>query len=181
MGAWVDYQNGVPFTVQGEYCHKLHQIPYHIEDGEIDEIDKFIQSTELPFKDEVLELSRLSFDQALFIPNRALRLISNLIALEALLNPGKAEVRYRVSRNLAVLLGSGQEDSIEIFEKMKKLYDTRSKIVHGNKIFNIKEDEVKLSERFAREAIKKFYSSGLNKVDLLKRINSMGFNSNRNW
>jgi hypothetical protein len=55
------------------------------------------------------------------------------MSLEVLFNLGQHDVRYRVSRSLAVLLGKDEEQSEYIFEEAKKAYDLRSKLVHTGK------------------------------------------------
>jgi len=57
--------------------------------------------------------------------------ISALISMEALFNDGPTDIKYKLSHRAAFLLGLCGMDPIETFNKLKELYDTRSKLVHG--------------------------------------------------
>ena len=59
--------------------------------------------------------------------------ISTMISLEALFNESPTNIKYKLSHRAAFLLGLCDEDPIEIFKKLKKIYDTRSNLVHGGK------------------------------------------------
>ena len=50
---------------------------------------------------------------------------------------GNAELNYRLARSLAVLLGKDKDESKDIFEKCKKIYNARSKYLHEGQTKNI--------------------------------------------
>jgi hypothetical protein len=52
------------------------------------------------------------------------------ISLEGIIQ-GNQELMYRIRRAVAIICGYNEESSEVIFENMKKIYDLRSKIVHG--------------------------------------------------
>jgi Apea-like HEPN len=52
--------------------------------------------------------------------------------LEALLSTGTAEISHQISERVAVLIGREPRERIEIYRKVKKLYDLRSRITHGD-------------------------------------------------
>lgn len=58
--------------------------------------------------------------------------ISATISMESLFNEGSSDIKYKISHRAAFLLGFCGIDPIEAFEKLKSLYVTRSKIVHGD-------------------------------------------------
>jgi hypothetical protein len=61
------------------------------------------------------------------------RLIALAIAIEALFSPSdQGELRYRISQNAAMLLGRSFDERMPIFESVRKMYDLRSKLVHGS-------------------------------------------------
>jgi hypothetical protein len=56
-------------------------------------------------------------------------------ALEALFAGGSTtEITYRLSLRAAKVLRATTEERIELFKRIKKLYGTRSKIVHGGQV-----------------------------------------------
>ncbi len=89
------------------------------------------------------------------------RLVDLVIAAEALFpgivgKPSSAELRYRLSMYVAGFLGSDREERRSIFERMRRAYDRRSSIVHGDAV-----DEgtvaqlVQDVEQFVREGLRK--------------------------
>lgn len=60
------------------------------------------------------------------------KIIDFIISLESLLGDGNTELIHRLSMRTGFLLGTKKE-SKDIRDFIKKIYDTRSKIVHGDK------------------------------------------------
>lgn len=168
--------NNIPKSFMRMRTH-LYVSPelYTLESSEIPDLKRFIQNTKLPFKESSLQLAFENFELSYKIHNINLSFLSLMISLETLFNPGRQELRYRVSRNTAVLLGKENEDSKMIFSKIKDLYDKRSKVVHTG-ISNIinKEDLLKL-RHYVRESIKEINKIGKSKNELLDLLNSCGF------
>ena len=99
---------------------------YTLEDSELEEINNYISTIELPFKENYLQIAFESFNLSYDTPIKELSFLSLMISLESLLNPSdNRELRYRISRNIAVLLGKDKKDSERIFSETKKFYDMR--------------------------------------------------------
>lgn len=98
-----------------------------------------------------------------------------MIGLETLLNPSHYEVRYRVSRNAAVLLGENREHSEEIFAQVKKLYDKRSEIVHSGKRRTIEKRDLLELRDYLRKAIIEIHHIGKEKNEITDLLDSHGF------
>src|SRR3972149_8242581 len=131
---YVDDEDGVRLVMGGgsEYFYGSDE-KYTIPRGQKRKLQDFIDNTSFPFRHEYLQLAFESFEMSYQVSNLALSFLSLMISLETMLNPGQVELRYRVSRNTAVLLGNKKIESEEIFRDMKDLYDKRSKLVHtGN-------------------------------------------------
>lgn len=73
-----------------------------------------------------------AFDQMAATANAALYLVALWSALEALFSPAHAELRFRVSALIAVFLEPPGAARLALQKKSAKLYDARSKIVHGD-------------------------------------------------
>ena len=154
---------------------------YTLEDLEILKLSKFIKNTKLPFLKPFLQLAFENLELSYQISDINLSFLTLMISLEALFVPkGGRELTYRVSRNTAVLLGRKEEDSKNIFLKVKKLYDKRSKFVHAEKsnIINIK--NLSKLRYYIRESIKEINKIGKNKDELIELLNSCGFGE-RPW
>ncbi len=148
---------------------------YTLEDSEILKLPKFIKNIKLPFTEPSLQIAFESFELSYQISDINLSFLTLMISLEALLNPGKQELTYKVSRNTAVLLGGKEDDSKNIFLKVKKLYDKRSKFVHGEKTNIIKIEDLLLLRYYIRESIKEINKIGKTRKELWDLLNSRGF------
>lgn len=78
--------------------------------------------------------------------------ISAMISLESLFNEGPSDIKYKLSHRASFLLGLSGVESVEAFEKLKALYNTRSKLVHGGGASSHDPDRGLIS-RYTRKAI----------------------------
>lgn len=155
--------------------------PFHINEKEADDANNFIRSNNLPFDDEILQMAFDSFELSCQTISLELSFISCMIAIESLLNPSDAEVTYRVSRNLAVLLGTDNESSEKLFKNMKRLYSVRSQMVHGKKLKNVVKGDLDTVRNYTKLALRTYLKIGQKRDVLLERLNSMGFDCIRQW
>lgn len=72
-----------------------------------------------------------------------LKMMLYTMALESLLGTSTTELSHRLAERSAIMLGATKEERIEIYTTIKKSYDNRSTIAHGDLL---KEDS-KFSER----------------------------------
>jgi hypothetical protein len=86
------------------------------------------------------------------------RLIDQMIAFEFLYVGDYKELAYKLALRTAFLLTRDQKEREVIFADMKKAYDLRSKIVHGNKQIKTSElyDIISKAEEYLRQSIRKF-------------------------
>ena len=127
--------------------------PYNLEISEIPVMQNFIRSVKLPFKKNFLNMAFENFELSYEVSDMQLAFLVLMIGLETLLNPSNYEVRYRVSRNTAVLLGENKADSEDIFAQVKELYDRRSEIVHtGERKVTAKKDLLKFRDYLEKQS-----------------------------
>ncbi|NQY01305.1 MAG: hypothetical protein HRT70_09325 [Flavobacteriaceae bacterium] len=75
-----------------------------------------------------------------------LRAISLSIVLETLFSPhSNSEITHQIAFNVANFAGNEKEDKKELYNRVKKYYSIRSKLVHGEKV---KEAELNLIKPF---------------------------------
>ena len=142
---------------------------------ELEELKDFISTNKLPSK-EYLKLAHDNFELSYEVSNPTLQFLSLINGLEALFNPGKYEIVYRISRNCAVLLGDGDESFAKnIFKDIKHFYGLRSKIVHGQKKINLKEEEVNKLREYLRKSIKKLLEIDKPKDRISELLTYSGF------
>ncbi|WP_157499000.1 HEPN domain-containing protein [Lysobacter sp. Root604] len=72
-----------------------------------------------------------TFDNAQFIPNHAMMMVSLWGALEAIFARAKAELRYSVSSNIATFLTPRGPERLQKQKEVQRLYDGRSAAAHG--------------------------------------------------
>jgi hypothetical protein len=58
--------------------------------------------------------------------------LSLMTVFEALLSTDKAEIIHQISERTAFMLETGEQARYEVYRKMKRLYNTRSRLVHGD-------------------------------------------------
>jgi hypothetical protein len=152
---------------------------FSLTEAEIPEAQSFLEKHRLPLQDPFVQLAFESFDLSYEIHDAGLAFLSLMIAMEVLLNPSDHELRYRVSRNTAVLLGQDRAQGEAIFKEVQGLYDKRSKLVHtGDRSLVSREDMLTL-RKHVREAIKEAMRSGMSKNALLSDLNACGFGERR--
>jgi hypothetical protein len=148
---------------------------YILDSSGVLALNRFIRETELPFKQEFINLAFENFDLSYTTHNIDLSFLSLMSALEALLNPGQDEVTYRISRNTATLLGKDKTDSQIIFDDVRSLYKKRSKILHEGKTGSVERKELGKLRFYVRESIKQINKLNTPKQELMQLLNSLGF------
>lgn len=118
--------------------------------------DHWEKSLGLLKKHSEVRLALDVIDRAQFVANRALILVSLWGALEALFSPGKTELRFRVSANIASYLEPSGNARHALHKKAMSLYDARSAAAHGAS----KEDTVAILGSFEllRRVLLKMFS-----------------------
>jgi len=171
--------------------HKTPAIPiygkYRIEDSDIAVLEKFL-SEDLSIPD-LLRLAIESFELAYRTTDLKIRFVLLMIGLESIFNrSGNDPIQHIISRHLALTLAESEEDFNELFKATKRLYITRSRIVHGNtdkkelEKINLKiNDELQELESLTRRVIMKLLwmydieSGTPNKDSLFEYLNRKGF------
>jgi hypothetical protein len=83
------------------------------------------------------------------------KFLNHVTAIEAMLSEG-TETTEKVSRRLAVLVSSRFGSMQETFEEFKEYYNTRSRILHGDKIPELSSQTVERVSELARTATRNY-------------------------
>ena len=171
--------------------HKTQAIPiygkYSIDQSEVADLEKLLSlNLDIP---DLLKLAIESFELAYRTPDLKIRFVLLMMGLESIFNrSGNDPIQHIISRHLALTLAESEEGFNKLFIATKRLYQTRSKIVHGNT--DIKEmekinlkiiNELQELESLTRRVIMKllwmydFESGTLNKDSLFEYLNRKGF------
>jgi len=162
-------------------CPIVDATQFALTPSKISEAESFLKSVSLPLPDKALQLALGTFDLSYETYDIGLAFLSLMIAMEVLLGPkDQQRITHWISTNAGVLLGQSQSDGQRISEKMKGLYDKRSKLVHtGDKSVVAREDILEL-RHYVRETIKEVMRSGMPKDALLDTLKSCRFGQ-RPW
>lgn len=148
---------------------------YTLKNAEIPALQKFIQNTRVPLKKLFLQLAFENFELSFHIHDIHLSFLSLMISLEVLFNPGHGEIQYKISRNTAVLLGTGRDNAKKIYDEIRILYNKRSKVIHTGRTDIIRKEDLLALRHYVRNSIRKINKMGKDKDALLNLLTSCGF------
>lgn len=151
-------------------------LPFSLTDDEIKKFDEFIQRTKIPFSRSFLQLSFENFELSYDVLPPNIEFLILMISLEILFNPSDNELRNRISRNAAILLGVSLSDSQLIYKTIKDLYDKRSVLVHTG-TSTVSEGDLRNIRNYVRRSIKLISEIDDSKENILKTLNESGFGS----
>jgi hypothetical protein len=151
-----------------------------LRESDIVEAQLFLTNNKIPFVNPQVQLAFDGFELSYESYNCGLSFLSLMISLETLLNPSDHELRHRVSRNTAVLLGENKKYSESIFSEVLALYDKRSKLVHTGKHEIINNQDVLNLRGYVRAVIKEMIKIGGDRDSILNTLNACGFGE-RPW
>lgn len=136
---------------------------YSLDDGEALRLTNLIKSieghsTNMDLENNVLKIALNNYDLSYYSSSTTIALLDLSISLEALFNPSDSELRYRISRNAATLIGINEEESKIIYKFIKQIYSKRSKLVHTGIVGEaIRKEEITTLRFYTRRSIKNFY------------------------
>lgn len=152
---------------------------FKLENDEVNQSQDFLNKVKMPFEKK-LQLAFESFELSYESHSAALSFLSLMIAMEVMLNRGKDELRYTISRNAAVLLGKDKDDSERVFKEVRGLYDKRSKLVHEGSANKVSLKDVLGLRHYVRETIKEMQRIGRDPKEIHDILNTCGFGQ-RPW
>jgi hypothetical protein len=115
----------------------------------VEEFIKFFCSSKKRFP-KYLELCISNYINHYFIWHDNLSFISLCMSMETIVE-GKEQVSYKIRRNMAVLNGSSVEECRQLEKNVRKIYELRSGLVHGETAKSY--DELKVYFDYLRDLI----------------------------
>jgi hypothetical protein len=149
--------------------------PTRLTSWSVQRINEVFRVVKFPFKYEYLNLALEFMEGASRYAPLHMRFLSLMIGMEVMFNLGPQDIRYRVARSAAVLLGDDEMRAVEVFDQVKKLYDLRSKIVHVGAKDKVSRDDYWWAKYLLRRSIVSAYQSGLDKQALMDKLGRTGF------
>jgi hypothetical protein len=173
---WYTIQNGKPeLDSGGMSLSPLRSFPATMNQNTIKATNDFVSATLLPLSPEYLQTALEHWEEAHRSTQSHMEFLSLMVALETLFNVGSQDIRYRVSRSVAVFLGKSAEDSDRIFESVKHAYDVRSKLVHTGKAKGLEKVWLWQLRHIVQQVILKMYELKVPKDELAARLTRLGF------
>jgi len=149
---------------------------YTLQKSELTDLQTFLSIVRIPFEECSLRLAHDNFEISYSTNQEHLAFLTCMMSMESLFNPsGEGELRYRIARNTAVLIGKDKNDSESIWKRMKYLYDIRCDVVHAGKTDSVNNDDVIELRGYVRRSIKEFYKIGKSKQEVIEMLTSCGF------
>ena len=110
--------------------------PVTLKLAEVEEFKNFYKKTRrIRFSDcKFLNMAINRFNYAYERKREEDKLIDYMVAFEALFMKETQELRHRLSVRIARFLKGEYDERKDLYSKFKRIYDIRSKIVHGNSI-----------------------------------------------
>lgn len=153
--------------------------PFHILPRDVTSLQKFIDNVGPWDFPDYIKVAMSYFHQSFNDVELHIALLLLMICCKVLFNDGQAELRYKVSRGLAVLTGQTARRCNQIFDRTQELYLKRSHLVHRGDAKGIKEEDIAFLRDRLRAAFKILMKCKWPKEELRARVNASGFG--RRW
>lgn len=146
-----------PLSKSGDYFVSV-RTPYELQETEVDTLREFwqdFQDKRQKGKLSVLNIALRRFNSS-YGESLEDRLLDQMIALESLYLGDLQELSYKLALRAAFLLARGRKGRTQVLKRLKKAYDARSKVVHGQKPPDNLMELVKYTEEYLRQSINRF-------------------------
>jgi len=149
---------------------------YSLDNSEKQDLQEFIQNTKLPFQNSTLQLAFENFQLSYKIHDQIpLSFLLLIISLETLFYSGGGNIKTKICKNIATLLGKNKRNSEDIYSEIKELYEKRCDIVHEGKMNVVTFEDLYNLRHYVREAIKEIYKIGKSKKELLELLETYNY------
>jgi hypothetical protein len=108
------------------------------------------------------------------IDDRSTRFVMYVTVLESMFNSTSSQISHTISRHASLILSIDKDEFENNYRMVKKLYDRRSKLVHGDHA-DVNEDDIYQVKNVSRKCLLYCLKSNLNKKDLFLTLNKKGF------
>jgi len=121
------------------------------------------------------ELALSNFNLTYQITDLKSKYLVLMICLESLFNINSTEITHTLARHLAIILSTDKDEFIKNYKRIKKLYNYRSKLIHGS---NLDENLALITDELqiiVRRAINYCLEMDKSKEELYTYLNTKGF------
>ena len=135
---------------------------------------RLISKCQIPFNEKSLQIAFENYEISFEQYHENMSFASLMFGIEALFNDSKGEITYKLSRNIAVLLGETISNAQLIEKNIKDLYDKRSKLVHNGES-TVDRSHIILLQNYLRKSIIAFNYIGKKKSIILADLKILGY------
>lgn len=157
--------------------HFIKDVPaFSLNEKERGKIQEFYELVSKPQTNHIQQMIQL-FHEAYRNRNNHIAFIMRVTILEMLIE-GNAELSFRLSRSIAVLLGRDKTESQEIFNRCKKIYSARSTFLHDGRTDKITPEAELLALDYSRRIIANLICIGEDIKKVRETLDAYGFGEN---
>ena len=149
--------------------------PFRLKASHLDQLRQLFSTQGISGRHQYLRLALDNFSHAFCVAQPHLEFITLMICLEAIFNDGRTELRNKVARGCAVLLGASPVSSRRVFREVRELYDKRSALVHSGDTTKIGAGDTAQLLEIVRESLLRAVLLDLPKDVLVSGLNELGF------
>lgn len=157
-------QIGEPFPNHVRYISRLNALFQQVESDYENITDGPLGLAMQFFYDAVMSNHRRRLELAV---------VHFMMAAEALVISGEESKRQNVSRRIGALIAESDDEYEEIYNKMKKMYDIRSGIVHGGRKVASPKDVQTLYQYLRKAIFERLSLRHISKKELVKKLDEI--------
>lgn len=172
---YADKMGRLEMDFSSEQMHFCTNRLFKVKRSHAASINTFLGTPLLAPRHAYMRFALENFSQSYSVTTIELEFITLMIVLEALFNDGKQELRHKISRGCAVLLGRTKTVARQVHKDIKYLYDKRSVLVHTGDISVVTEADVLLLKGYARSSLRRVIELNLPKQELANTLIEAGF------
>lgn len=152
---------------------------YKIRKSRLPFIQALLDGPPLSVRHKYIQFALENYEQSFRVAQTELEFLSLMLSFEAIFNDGKQELRNKIARGCAVLLGKTLASSRRIFQEVRDLYDKRSVLVHTGDKSKISNLDVVTLKGYVRRSLARVVELDFQKHELSSRLTEAGFGDQR--
>jgi hypothetical protein len=152
---------------------------FKIRKADLPKIQELMEQPPLSYAQKYIAFALDNYNQSYRVAQTHLEFLTLMLALEAIFNDGKQELRNKVSRGCAVLIGRNKDESRRVFKGVRDLYDKRSVLVHTGDTSKVRECDVEELHAFVRQGLVRALALDLPKDKFTAILQEAGFGQGR--
>lgn len=163
--------------ITGKFTGKFNNTYYFSEYSlSLEEAKEFSTFFKKEFEqNNLVEIAISNFNLSYEASDTKSKFLLLMTCLESLFNLGKDQIAHTISRHLSIIISKSKEEFDQNYNHIKKLYNIRNGIIHGGVQKSNLIKEVDDLANLVRKAIIYCIKLDIQKDELFKKLNSLGY------